>query len=303
MPTKSIIFFGNERLASGCNTKLPILNELLNAGIKIEFIVISEKGTKSRAKRELEVESFANQHQIELFIPNSTEELKLKLEGAESDTAVLAAYGKIISQEIINILKGGIINLHPSLLPKYRGPTPIESAILNGNKQTGVSIMQLTAGMDSGPVYAQQKLDLTGAESKQALADSLGLIGAKLIVKVLDGDRKTTDQEGKPLICKLIQKSDSKLDLNKTAEQLAHEVRAYLGWPSSKYTLTLKDGSELELTVTDAKVTTDKPEPTRLILKTAEENLEILKLKLPGKNEITAKEFLNGYKTRFKSIS
>jgi methionyl-tRNA formyltransferase len=299
MPAKSIIFFGNERLASGCTTKLPILNELLSAGIKIELIVISEKGTKSRAKRELEVETFANQHQIELFIPCSTDELKVKLEEAESDTAVLAAYGKIISQDVIDSFEGGIINLHPSLLPRYRGPTPIESAILNCDSQTGVSIMQLTAGMDSGPVYAQQKLNLTGTESKQELADSLGLIGAKHIIEVLGNDRETNEQKGEPIICKLIQKSDSKLDLNKTAKQLECEVRAYLGWPSSKYTLTLKDGSELELIATEAQVTSNEPEPARLIFKTSEGNLEILKLKLPGKNEVTAKEFLNGYKSRF----
>jgi len=295
---RDIVFFGNERLASGCITKLPILNTLIQAGHNIRLIVISEKGTKSRNKRELEVENFAKENNIELFIPKDTDDLIQKLFETNVELAVLAAYGKIIRQEIIDIFPEGIINLHPSLLPKYRGPTPIESAILNGDKGTGVSIMSLTSGMDSGPVYSQIKLKLGGKESKQALASNLGDLGAKEISRLLtQGLPEPKEQSGEPTICSLIRKPNSTLDLTKPAEVLEREVRAYLGWPGSKTTLKLKDGSELEITVTEAEVTSES-DSSPLTLKTAKDFLKITKLKLPGKQEMTTKDFLNGYKNK-----
>lgn len=309
-----IAFFGNERLASACTTRLPILNSLLENGQNIKLIVISEKGTKSRNKRELEVEAFAKKHNIELFIPSDRDDLIKKLFETKAEVGVLAAYGRIIPQEVIDIFPNGIINLHPSLLPKYRGPTPIESAILNGDNETGISIMALTAGMDSGPVYSQIKLSLNGSESKQELADTLGDLGAKEISKLLANKLPAPqEQSGEPTICNLIQKEDSKLDLTKTAKKLEQEIRAYLGWPGSKTILKLNNGENLEITVTEGKASTPSPlggegwgegyftTPTnRLLLSTKEDYLEITKLKLPGKNQMTTKDFLNGYKNRLQ---
>lgn len=305
---KNIVFFGNERLASGCTTKLPILSALIKSEHTLRLIIISEKGSKSRNKRELEVEKFASEHSIELFIPTNKDDLTKKLQQINADLGVLAAYGKIISQDVIDIFPLGIINLHPSLLPRYRGPTPIESAILNGDDETGVSIMALENGMDSGPTYSQVKLRLIGKESKQDLADGLGSLGAREILKVLKSDLSTSPQQGPPTICSLIQKSDSDIDLTKSAEVLEREVRAYLGWPGSKLKLELANSKELEIIVTDSRV--EKPistqgEPVliadrRFLIKTAKNYLEILNLKLPGKKEITAAEFLNGYSSLLK---
>lgn len=289
-----IVFFGNERLASGCTTRLPILCALQDAQQNIKLIVISEKGTKSRNKRDLEVEDFAKENNIELFIPQNTDDLVKKLFETNAEVGVLAAYGRIIPQEVIDIFPMGIINLHPSLLPKYRGPTPIESAILNGDKKTGISIMALESGMDSGPIYSQVKLKLTGKESKQELADNLGELGAKQITKVLESDLNSSEQVGEPVVCSLIQKSDSNLDLAKSAEVLEREVRAYLNWPSSKTRIALKDNGELEITVTEAEVVTEQDD-SPLTLKTSKNYLKITKLKLAGKTEVTAKDFLNGY--------
>lgn len=305
---KDIVFFGNERLASGCNTDLPILNALISSEHNLKLIVISERGTKSRNKRELEVEKFASKHNIELFIPINKEDLASRLREVKAEAGILAAYGKIISQEIINIFPLGIINLHPSLLPRYRGPTPIESAILNGDDETGVSIMALESGMDSGPIYSQVKLKLTGKESKQDLADGLGSLGAREIIKVLDSDLATIPQQGPPTICSLIQKSDSDIDLTKPAEVLEREVRAYLGWPGTKLKLELANGKELEIIVTNSRVemqTGTQKEPVLMadrcfMVKTSKDYLEILNLKLPGKKEVTAAEFLNGYSSLLK---
>ncbi|HRV75933.1 MAG: methionyl-tRNA formyltransferase [Candidatus Nomurabacteria bacterium] len=292
---KNIVFFGNERLASACTTRLPILNALLDSEYIIKLILISEKGTKSRNKRELEVKNFAKKNNIELFIPKDLDDLVKKLFEVNAEVGVLAAYGKIIPQEVIDIFPEGIINLHPSLLPKYRGPTPIESAILNGDHETGVSIMALESGMDSGPIYIQTKLKLNGSESKQNLADTLGELGAQKIIKVLKEEPTPKPQTGEPIICSLIKKEDSILDLSRPTETLEREIRAYLGWPGSKLTLNLKDNKELEITITEAEVTRED-DKSPLTFKTSKDYLKVTKLKLPGKPEMTTKDFLNGYR-------
>lgn len=166
--------------------------------------------------------------------------------------------------------------------------------------------MALTSGMDSGPIYAQTKLKLSSKESKQDLANKLGDLGSKEISRLLSSKLpEPKEQTGQPTICNLIQKSDSKLDLTKSAEVLEREVRAYLGWPSSKATLKLNGGKELELTITAAAVTPspsgegwDEGFSNPLLLKTSKNYLQITKLKLPGKPEITSQDFINGYKSQ-----
>jgi methionyl-tRNA formyltransferase len=301
---KSVIFFGNERLASGCTTSLPILTSLKEAGTSINLIIINQKGSKSRNNKELEVEKFAIENCIELFVPKSVQDLKEKIIQHQTDFAILAAYGKIIPQEIIDLFPKGILNLHPSLLPKYRGPTPIESAILNGDEETGVSIMALSAGMDSGPIFKQVKLKLNGQESKQELADQLGSMGAIEITDLLCSAALPSpkQQTGDMIFCKLIEKSDSNLNLTKPASVLTKEIRAYLNWPSSKLSLELKDQSKLILTITKATFSSQKNHQYGpLSIKTSDGYLNIDKLKLPGRKEITQQEFLNGYRTKLQA--
>ncbi len=301
---KSVIFFGNERLASGCTTSLPILTSLKEAGTSINLIIINQKGSKSRKNKELEVEKFAIENCIELFVPKSVQDLKEKIIQHQTDFAILAAYGKIIPQEIIDLFPKGILNLHPSLLPKYRGPTPIESAILNGDEETGVSIMALSAGMDSGPIFKQVKLKLNGQESKQELADQLGSMGAIEITDLLCSAAlpSPNQQTGDMIFCKLIEKSDSNLNLTKPASVLTKEIRAYLNWPSSKLSLELKDQSNLILTITKATFSSQKNHQYGpLSIKTSDGYLNIDKLKLPGRKEITQQEFLNGYRTKLQA--
>jgi methionyl-tRNA formyltransferase len=301
---KSVIFFGNERLASGCTTSLPVLTLLKETGINIDLIIVNQKGSRSRNSKELEIEKFAIENNIELFVPKSIQDLKEKISQHQTELAILAAYGKIIPQEIIDLFPKGILNLHPSLLPKYRGPTPIESAILNGDEETGVSIMALSAGMDSGPIFKQVKLKLNGQESKQELADQLGSMGAIEITDLLCSAAlpSPNQQTGDMIFCKLIEKSDSNLNLTKPASVLTKEIRAYLNWPSSKLSLELKDQSNLILTITKATFSSQKNHQYGpLSIKTSDGYLNIDKLKLPGRKEITQQEFLNGYRTKLQA--
>jgi methionyl-tRNA formyltransferase len=164
--------------------------------------------------------------------------------------------------------------------------------------------MALSAGMDSGPIFKQVKLKLNGQESKQELADQLGSMGAIEITDLLCSAAlpSPNQQTGDMIFCKLIEKSDSNLNLTKPASVLTKEIRAYLNWPSSKLSLELKDQSNLILTITKATFSSQKNHQYGpLSIKTSDGYLNIDKLKLPGRKEITQQEFLNGYRTKLQA--
>ena len=223
---------------------------------------------------------------------------------------VLVSFGRIIPQDIIDLFEPGIINLHPSLLPLYRGPSPIETAILHNDALTGVSIMQLSAKMDAGPVYAQQTLNLAeyraqhGAEfNKVSLYQQLGMMGATLLIKTLPQITSGTlhpiaQDDTKVSYCRLVTKEDGHLDWTKPAAQLENEIIAYAGWPGSRTTL-----GGIDVTITKAvAVSTDEASKQHPLVIPAglDQNgkttyLRIISLKPAGKQNMSAAAFYNGY--------
>lgn len=301
-----VIFFGNERLVSGLEkADTPILRGLIERGYDVVAIVSHHSDSQSRNKRELEVAEIAKEHDIPLFTPNKPSEIIEELRGFNAEIAVLAAYGRIISQTIIDIFPKGIINIHPSLLPKYRGPTPIESAILNGDRVTGVSIMQLTAGMDEGPVYIQQEIDINGDETKFDLYQKIIDITPKLffdtfsqIVKGALGPKPQSDTD--VVYCNLISKIDGNVTWSKTADQIEREVRTYLGWPQSRTQI-----NGVDVIITKAHVAEGHAKPGEIIIDgntlavgTQSGLLTIDCIKPLGKKEMPVQAFLSGYKSK-----
>ena len=301
--SNKILFFGNERLASGVATKVPVLRALIQAGYDITGVVIaqSERGA-SRRTREPEIVQVARAHNIPTFVPTQPRELLTELTSAGAEIGVLAAYGKIVPVSIIDLFPRGIINIHPSLLPHHRGPTPIESAILSGEAETGVSLMQLAVGMDSGPLYDQKKVRLSGHETKTELVETLASAGKDMLLEalpgILDGSRVPTPQDHtKATYDKLLTKELSSLDWQKTAERLAREVRAYAGWPRSR---TVLDGVEIIVTGTHLGSGQGKPgslwrQAQQFGIYTSDGVLIIDSLIPNGKKEMSGKAFLAGY--------
>lgn len=300
--SKRILFFGNERLATGVSTSTPTLQALIEGGYEIAAVVTNYTEATSRTSRELEVATLAKAHDIPVIIPDTLAESKKQIADLGADCAVLVAFGKIVPQDIIDLFPRGIVNVHPSLLPKHRGPTPIESVILEGATETGVSIMQLAAAMDAGPVYAQETVTLSGTESKQELADTFGALGSKLIMKhlpaILEGTLEPTPQDdAQATYDTLITKLDGGIDWNMRAETLARQIRAYALWPSARTELLGKDVQVLEA----------EPLPLHgmpgevlkqgkdLVVCAGEGALKITVLKPAGKKEMTGQAFLAGY--------
>lgn len=264
MTSKKLVFFGNEKMATGIATPEPVIrNAVKSAGFEIE------------------------QH-----VTGKLSELKPH----EAKLAVLAAYGQIIPAPVLEEFPLGIINVHPSLLPLYRGPTPIETAILDGAAKTGVSIMRLTARMDEGPIYKQKTIHLKGDEAKEDLAKSLQRLGSELLIDVLpgiaDGALKPREQPHptRATYSKLLTKEDGLLDWTKPAKTLEREVRAYLGWPRSQAKI-----HGHEVIVTKARVAISNNDGP-LVLPAKDSYLEILELIAPSGRTMSGDDFIRGYK-------
>lgn len=297
-----IIFFGNERLATGVTTTTPTLQALINNGHEVVAVVSNYEIATSRKSRSLEIADVAQQHGIPVLLPNKPSEISDQLASYQADIGILVAYGKIVPQSIIDIFKHGIVNIHPSNLPKHRGPTPVESVILQGEKQTAVSVMQLVSAMDAGPVYKQQVVQLYGHETKQQLSDKLLQIGSELIIDVLpgvlQGTLKPVEQNNNiATYDSLIKKSDGLIDWTKSAEQIEREVRAYAGWPKS-YTQI----NGIELAVTKVMVVEQKGVVGRyivngkeLLMHCGQNSIAIERLVPAGKSEMDSQAFINGY--------
>ena len=297
-----LVFFGNERLATGVVTTAPILRALIDAGYDVVAVIANHHAAHSRHNRELEIETVAREHSIPVWLPDRPSDVAEKITATDAVLGVLVAYGRIVPQSVIDLFPCGIINLHPSLLPLHRGSTPIESVLLSGASQTAVSIMQLVARMDAGPLWAQATVELDGSESKQTLTNELLEAGAELIIEmlptILDGQARPMDQdEARATTDERLTKTDGHLDWSKPAAVLEREVRAYLGWPGSYGTVAGRDvivtRSQVNHEAT-LKVGAARLQNHQLLVGTGDGNLAIERLKPAGKRDMTAAEFAAG---------
>lgn len=293
-----VVYFGNERLVSGLKQADPIvLKGLIERGYDVVAVVSHHTESRSRNARPLEVATVAEAHNIPVYLPKKPSEIIDTLRELQADIAVLVAYGRIISQEVIDIFPLGIVNLHPSLLPSYRGPAPIESPIANGDAQTGVSVMKLTAGMDDGPVYAQQPIELSGSETKYDLYTQAHKLGSALLLdslpSIIDGSLAPSEQDhDKATYSKLFTKDDSILDpAQLTATEAERRIRAYLDFPKSKL-----DIYNHTVIVRKAHVAPEST-PDELIIPFANSTyLAIDELIAPNGKLMDGKAFMRGYK-------
>ena len=183
------------------------------------------------------VKQVAVEHNLKVLQYN-----KIRLEGVEdlkalnADIMVTCAFGQILSQEIIDIAPKGIINVHASLLPKYRGAAPIQWSIINGDSETGVTIMQTEAGIDTGDIICMEKTPISETETAGELFDRLSMLGAKLLVEALDliesGNATFTKQnDDLATHVKMLKKEDGIIDFSKSAREIYNFVRGMNPWP------------------------------------------------------------------------
>ncbi len=223
------------------------------------------------------------------------------------DMVVVISYGQLLKEEILHLPKFGCINIHASLLPKYRGASPIQQVILHHEAETGVSFMAMAAGLDTGDVYARKILKLTGLERAGQLEMALGFLAADTCVEVLCGiasgalTREEQDHD-LAIVCRKIRKEQGLMDFRRPARDLEAMIRAFDPWPGACFDLELPD-REVRVTVCEAEIVQRAGEPGSIlecsarrgwIIACKDKAISLKTISIPGKRVMPATGFLNG---------
>lgn len=299
-----IVFMGTPDFASGT------LEALIAAGHEITAVYTQPDKPKGRGKevQMTPVKMVALEHGIPVYQPRRIREAAEVeiLRQIPADIFVVAAFGQILSQEILDMPKFGCVNIHASLLPKYRGAAPIQWAVIDGEEKTGITIQQMNAGIDTGDILYVKEYTLDPKETGASLFDKLMVLGAEAIVEALpliEAGKITPvpQNEAEATHAAKLTKQLGELDFTKSAVVLERLVRGLNSWPSA-YTffrgkqLKIWEAEVVEAGQTDAEpgtvITVDKQSIT---VATGEGSLQILELQIEGKKRMACKDFLLGY--------
>lgn len=297
------VFMGTSEFA------VPALEELMasNFNIVAVFCRPDKKQGRGLKPRVCPLKESVQKYNIPIFQPKSLKDKKViaQIRDLKPDVMVVASYGLLIPKEILDIPKRGTLNIHPSLLPKYRGPSPIQQALLDDTKETGVSLMLLDHKMDHGPVIAQRKIEISKKDNRITLSGKLANLGTEILIKnlplYLEGKIKPRAQDHKKAtFTKILKREDGRIDWSNSAFKISRQIKAYLGWPGtftswqerrviilegeaiSQNRYRKKDGAVFEIN-------------GKLYVQCGEGILKIKKIQLAGKKPVTGAEFFRGY--------
>jgi methionyl-tRNA formyltransferase len=231
---RKIVFFGTPEFA------VPTLDALAAAGRTPELVVSQPARPAGRGKEPQQppVAAWAGAHGVPLAQPESVKdaELTARLREIKPDAAVVVAYGQIFPAELLALPRQGCINLHASLLPKYRGASPIQGVLLEGEKKTGVTTMRMEEGLDSGPILLQEETQIRSYETTDRLAKRLAELGAEVVVATLDQletgklkERRQRDESAS--YSPKVAKTDGRVNWALHAEEIYNRLRAFTPWP------------------------------------------------------------------------
>lgn len=299
-----IIFMGTPDFA------VPVLTSLISSGYTLSAIFTQPDKKVGREQKLIysPVKKLALKYKISLYQPEElNQRIEQKIRSLIPDLIVVAAYGKIIPKEILEIPKYGCLNVHASLLPKYRGASPIQAAILAGEKETGVTIMLMDEKVDHGPILAQRKEKIYNNDTGKTLHDRLSKKGAELLIEILpnwfEGKIKPQLQDhSKATYTKMLSRNDGRINWTKPADEIERQIRAYYPWPGS---WTKWNGKRLKIfpdSTVSYQLSTNRKlgevfltKDERLAITCGKGYLVIGKLQLEGKKKMTTREFLKGY--------
>lgn len=307
-----VVFMGTPDFSVGA------LESLIEAGHQVAAVVTQPDKPKGRGKevQMTPVKTCAQKHGIPVFQPVKIREPEAveTLRGYQADIFVVAAFGQILTEEILGMPRYGCVNIHASLLPRYRGAGPIQWAIINGEKITGVTIMQMDKGIDTGDMLLKTEVPIASDETGDTLHDKLAAAGARLIVEALAkieaGDVTPVRQnDADSCYAKMLQKSMGKIDWQMEAEKLDCLIRGLISWPGAS---TVYRGKNLKIwqeeVASAEEMATgagfmDSATPGTVVrvdrdafyVQTGQGVLKILAVQPEGKKRMAVKDFLLGY--------
>jgi len=304
----NIVFFGSSQFA------VPALKALIKSGHKIPCVVTQPDRKKGRGLHlsTTEVKMVAEDASLKIYQPaniNSPEAVNY-LKSLLPDLFVVVAYGQILSQEVLDIPKIFSINIHASLLPKYRGAAPINRAIIRGEKNTGITIIKLVKEMDAGPIILQKSIDIEELDTAFNLEEKLAKMGAGLLpetLKAIENNKyelKAQDERGVSLAPKL-KKEDARIDWEKPAREIYNLIRGCFLKPGA---FTYYQGRLLKIykaetspcvhSIAGAPGEIAQVSKDGLVVVTGEGNLTIKELQIEGKRRMTVEDFIAGHKIK-----
>jgi len=299
-----------------------ILDKLIKGRYKPDLVITAPDKPAGRGQEITPppVKVVAEKNNIPVEQPETIESRspREKIKNYKPDLIAAAAYGQILPKEILNIPKYGCLNVHPSLLPKYRGSSPIQTAILNGDTKTGATIILMDEKIDQGPILNQRTVSIEKDETALTLQGKLADLGADLLMETISKWTRNIikaqiQDDSQATLTKVLTKADGRVNWKKSAQDLEREVRAFHPWPGS-YTFWEKTGKSIQIKILKARVyqppaTIAYPVGKTLVVPQNElavqcgkgyatgggDFLVIEKLQMEGKKEMASEEFLRGY--------
>jgi methionyl-tRNA formyltransferase len=301
-PSLNLVFCGTPRFA------VSTLDRLVEAGFRVPLVVTQPDRPKGRGL-EL-VASPVKQRALQLGLPiaqpesiKNNSDFRAQLSDLNPDAIIVVGYGRIIPQWMLDLPALGNINLHTSLLPKYRGAAPIQWAIARGETITGVTTMKIDAGLDTGDILLQQEVPVAPSDTAETLAPKLAATGADLMVTTLRGLQDRTihpRQQGhsQATLAPILKKEDGLIDFSRPAAEILNRLRGFQPWPGaySKFrgkNLQLWQAAAFDRALPESEL---KVEGNHLLVGCGGSAIEILDLQLEGKKRTSAADFVRGYR-------
>ena len=299
-----LVFCGTPRFA------VPTLEKLVESGHAVPLVVTQPDRPRGRGM-EMTV-SPVKEAALRLGLPiaqpdkiKSNDEFRTQLAAIHPDAIIVVGYGRIIPQWMIDLPRFGNLNLHASLLPKYRGAAPIQWAIANGESITGVTTMRIDAGLDTGDILLQRELPIEPDDTAETLGPKLAAVGAELMVETLRGlesgqVRPVPQDHAKATLAPILRKEDGRIDFARTANEVFNRLRGFQPWPGAYTTFKSKTLQVHKARPSESSVRLDPGEiaveGTRLVAGCGQGTaLELVEIQMEGKRRMLAREFINGY--------
>lgn len=298
----NICFMGSPKFSL---ETLDILNK--NENIKLSLVVSGKDKKRNRNKfRPTVVKQYAIDNNIEVLTPDSvnTDEFLSILKEKNIDFIVVVAFGQLIKENLLKAYENKIINLHPSSLPKYRGPSPVQYTLLNGDKKTHASAMLIEKGMDSGDILSQKEIEINEDDDFTSLSEKLSNLGGQTILESILNyedlmEKRVKQDDNKATFTKKITKEMGKIDFNQTKEEIINKIRAFVEFPKAYFSykdqnIKILKASPVEIENPKISFVYKANKNDKIIIGCKNGGIRIEKIQFPGKKAMDTKSFLLG---------
>jgi methionyl-tRNA formyltransferase len=308
----NLVFCGTPQFA------VPTLEKLVEAGHSIHLVLTQPDRPKGRGLELVAspVKQTALRHNLPIYQPEkikTNEELQRRLREIAPDAIIVVGYGRIVPKWMLDLPRYGNLNLHASLLPKYRGAAPIQWAIANGEKVTGVTTMRLDEGLDTGDILLQQELPINDDDTSETLAPRLAAIGAELMVETLQRLQAGTmtprpQNHAEASLAPILTKEDGRIDFHRTAQEIYNRLRGFQPWPGA---FTTFRGKMLGVTAARPAAVADSGlREGQLLVRGSHlfvgcgqgTLLDLLEVQPEGKKGMPARDFVHGYRPQVHEV-